>query len=89
MVKEFKQIQRDSKFLEVLPLNQEEQNYKIDPLLADYTFKLKELYASAPENMKKVVVSILQPMAWEKFYWKDFLEVEPKSEQIYSEYRKL
>jgi hypothetical protein len=61
--------------LEISPLNNEEQNYKIDPLLADYTFKLKELFLAAPENMKKVVVSIVQPMSWDKFYWKDFLEV--------------
>jgi len=39
--------------------------------------------------MKKNVNGILQPLAWEKFYWRDFLEIEPKSEQIYSEHRKL
>ena len=49
LVKEFKQIQLESKGWEVSPLNSEEQSYKIDPLLTDYAYKLKETYGTAPE----------------------------------------
>jgi hypothetical protein len=75
--------------MEVSALSTEEQHYKIEPLLNDYAYKLKEIHGTVPENMKKVANSILQPLSWEKFYWRDFLEIEPRSEQIYAEHRKL
>lgn len=48
LVGQFKQIQIESKSKEVSALNNEEQHYKIDPLLNDYAYKLKEIYATVP-----------------------------------------
>ena len=50
--------------MEVSALNNDEQHYKIEPLLNDYAYKLKEIHATVPENMKKVANSILQPLSW-------------------------
>ena len=82
-------MQLESRSSEVSPLTTEEQNYKLDPLLSDYSLKLKEMASLAPESVKNLISPIMQPMTWEKFHWKDFLDIEPKSEQIYAEYRKL
>lgn len=62
-------MQVESKTLQISPVTKEELNYSIEPLLGDYNHKMAELLTNAPEEVKKIVQPILQPLPWKNFHW--------------------
>jgi hypothetical protein len=87
-VREFKQLQSESKLLEVSQITREEQSYSIEPLLNDYAHKMAELGSVIPENLRKAQ-ALVQPLPWKTFNWTEFLDFNPNSEAIYNEYINL
>jgi hypothetical protein len=73
LVREFKQLQVEARTSEISPLTREEISYSVEPLLNDYSHKLAEMQAAAPEEVRKYIQPVLQPLPWKSFNWVEFL----------------
>lgn len=69
IVRDFKQIQAEVRQAEVSGVTRDDQAYNIDPLLNDYSYKMSEMLAAAPESVRKHIPSVLQPLPWKSFNW--------------------
>ena len=83
MAREFKQLQLEARGAEVSPLNKDEQAYSVEPLLSDYAYKLRELHNAAPEEVRRLVVGLMQPLPWEKVDYRQLVEVDTRAEHVY------